>query len=72
MTTRPEFTPEEQRLQDLGQRTRGPIDKAVAAYRAANNGGNPPNEQALLPYFATKEEGADFLELVEAQKAGRR
>jgi hypothetical protein len=72
MTTRPEFSPEAVRLQEMGQRLDQPIKKAVAAYRAANNGGNPPSEQALLSYFATKEEGADFLELVEASKtAGR-
>jgi hypothetical protein len=56
----------------MGQRLDQPIKKAVAAYQAANNGGNPPSEQALLPYFATKEEGADFLELVEASKAAGR
>jgi hypothetical protein len=41
--------------------------KAVEAYRAANNGNNPPNEAAVLPYFATPQEGADYAEFMEAR-----
>jgi hypothetical protein len=60
-----------QRLNDLGRRI-GPLaNKAVEAYRAANHGNMPPNEQALLPYFATPSEGADFVEFLEAQKKTR-
>ena len=46
--------------------------KAVEAYRAANNGNQPPSPEALIPYFATPQEGADFVEFLEAQKAAGR
>ena len=36
--------------------------RAVAAYMAANNGDLPAGLPALLPYFATPQEGADFTE----------
>ena len=42
---------------------------AMDAYRAANNGQSPPNPEALIPYFATPQQGADFVEFLEAQKA---
>lgn len=38
---------------------------ALAAYRAAHNGSPPRDPRALLPYFATPQEGADYLELLE-------
>jgi hypothetical protein len=44
-------------------------NRAIEACRAANNGNMPQREQALLPYFATPQEGADFVEFLEAQKA---
>jgi hypothetical protein len=44
-------------------------NRAIEACRAANNGNLPQREQALLPYFATPQEGADFVEFLEAQKA---
>lgn len=70
-TTRPELSLEIMRTQELGRRIQKPLNQALSAYRAANNGNNPPNEQALLSYFATPQEGADFVEYLEAQKAAR-
>lgn len=68
-TTKPEFPPEVLRAQELGRKTKPAVDKALAAFRAANNGNNPKDEQALLHYFASPQEGADFVEFVEARKA---
>jgi hypothetical protein len=45
------------------------VKQAVAAYRAANENRTPPDERALIPYFATPKDGADFVEYVEARKA---
>lgn len=67
LTTRPEVPPAVLRVRELGQRLQGPAMKAVEAYRAAHNGTNPPNEAAVLPYFATPQEGADYAEFMEAR-----
>ena len=67
-TTRPEVPPLEARVEELAPKIQESVMQAVNAYRAANNGGNPPNKQALLPYFATPQESADFTEFMEAQK----
>lgn len=67
----PQPTPEMARVNELTQKLRPSISKAVEAYRTAHNGQNPPRENpiAMLPYFASPQEGADFVELLEAQKA---
>ena len=67
-TTRPDFPPEVLRVYELAERIQPSINQALAAYRNAN-GKNPPNEQALVPFFPTAKEGADFVEYVEAKKA---
>lgn len=68
-TTRPDFPPEVARVNELGERV-GPLaNQALRAYRTANDGKAPPNEQALIPYFASPKEGADFVEFLEAKKA---
>jgi len=67
-TTHPDIPPEIVRVQELSSKVQPSILQAVNAYRAANNGGNPPNEQALMPYFASSQEAANFVELLEAQK----
>ena len=66
---RPEPSPAEKLASELMNRLKPAIGRAVEAYRAANNGQNPSGPDALLPYFATPQEGADFVEAVEAQKA---
>ena len=72
-TTKLEQTPEQIRADQLNQRMRPAINTAVEAYRAANNGKAPDTPEAIIAYFATPQEGADFVEFLEAQKAtGRR
>ena len=68
-TTKIEMPPEVIRARELGARVEKLVPDAVNAYRAANNGKNPPNEKALIPYFASPKEGADFVEFIEAKKA---
>lgn len=74
-TTRPEISQIEQRAEELEQQ-RERIDPLVRdafeAYRAANNGNKPPNPEALIPYFATPQDAADFIEHMEAQKSASR
>jgi len=72
LTTRPEIPPAVLRAQELGHKVQASALKAVDAYRAAHNGGTPPNEQAILAYFATPQEGADYAEFLEARKAASR
>ena len=44
------------------------VKAAKDAYHAAHSGQEPPNLEALIPYFATPQEGADYVELLEAWK----
>lgn len=61
----------EQQMGELAQKGIAARQKAIEAYRVANQGKNPPpqNAQALIPYFGTPQEGADYVEFLEAQKA---
>lgn len=68
-TTKPDVPPEVTRAEELNQKVQPAIKKAVAAYQAAHEGKSPPNSDTLLAYFATPQEGADFAEFLEAQKA---
>ena len=63
--------PAMQRARELGIKIGPAANRAIGAYRAANNGNMPQNEQALFPYFASPQEGADFVEFLETQKAAR-
>lgn len=65
-------TPEMIRADELNERLRPSIRKALEAYQAANNGKPPAGPEAIVAYFATPQEGADFVELIEAQKAAGR
>ncbi len=69
LTTKPDIPPAVLHVRELSQKLQAPTMKAVEAYRAAHNGGNPPNEAAVLPYFTTPQEGADYAEFIEARKA---
>ena len=60
--------PVSQRVHELQRKNAAARAKAIEAYRAAH-GGPPTRAEALVPYFATPQEGADFVELLEAQKA---
>jgi hypothetical protein len=61
----------ERQVRDLAERLKPAVMLATEAYRAAHNGAQPTNLNALLPYFATPQEGADFVELLTAANAGR-
>lgn len=69
MTTPLDIPPAVIHAQELGKKVEAAAMKAVAAYRAAHNGNNPPNENAVLPFFATPQEGADYVEFMEARVA---
>ena len=68
-STQPDVPPEVVRVEQLSKTVQPTIKNAVTAYQAAHNGSSPPNSDALLAYFATPKEAADFAEFVEAQKA---
>ncbi len=68
-TTHLDIPPEVARVQELSAKVLKPSTSALQAYRAAHGGGNPPNEEAVLPYFATPEEAADFAEFIKAKRA---
>lgn len=68
-TTHPDYPPEMTRYRELDAKVKPTIQTAVAAYRAAHDGKNPPTLNAVLPYFSTPQEGADFAEYVELQKS---
>ena len=59
----PRLSPDETRVLAVASAMKA----ATESYRAAHNGQEPPNLQALIPYFATPQEGADYVELLEAQ-----
>lgn len=58
------LAPDEERLLKVVSTMKAAMD----AYHAAHSGQEPPNIQALIPYFATPQEGADYVEYLEAQK----
>ena len=60
------------RARQLGDRLEPSVRRATEAYRLANQGRDPRDEPALIPYFATPPEGADYVELLEARKQARR
>jgi hypothetical protein len=68
-TTQPEFPPDVARLSEMTARLGPSIKTALKAYRDSHNGGMPPDEQALVPYFANEKEGADYVEAWEAKRA---
>ncbi|MEY2882265.1 MAG: hypothetical protein RLZZ15_4645 [Verrucomicrobiota bacterium] len=61
-------TAAQRRADELGNKIRDAVNRALTAYRAANGGAGPADPRALLPFFATPQEGADFVEALEAQR----
>jgi RNA polymerase sigma factor (sigma-70 family) len=59
-STVPDPPTDEERAQDMMQRVGPSVGQAVAAYRAANQGQNPPNPDALTPYFTDPADAAAF------------
>lgn len=64
-------TPQEH-AQELMQNVGPAVTAAVNAYRTANQGQNPPNEQALMPFFTNPQDAAAFTEAMEANKAAQK
>ena len=64
-------TPEMTQAMEFVQRVVSSTEKAIQAYRGAR-GDMPPmdaNPEALIPYFASPQEGADFVEYIGVMKA---
>jgi hypothetical protein len=57
------------REQELGKQVEPLAQKAIEAYRATTNGNRPPSPEALTPYFATPQDGADWIEFLKAGRA---
>ncbi len=64
----PPLSPDETRVLSLASAAKA----ATEAYHAAHHGKEPPNPEALIPYFATPQEGADWVELIDAQKGAEK
>jgi hypothetical protein len=60
------------RATELKSKTSASLEKAVAAYKAAHNNQVPLNREAYIPYFESPQEGADFVEFLDAVKAATR
>lgn len=71
-TTRPEPSAAMLRAVDLARRIEPAYKKALQSYSAAQGRFTVPSNEKLIPYFATAQEGADFVEFIEAQKAASR
>lgn len=71
-TTPVEDPPELKRVWEIEAKVQDSVRAARESYRLANKGKDPPNQRALLPYFATPQEGADFDELLEARAVASR
>ena len=67
-TTQINLPPAAARAEELRKKVQDPAQAAREAYRLSNQGKDPKNEQALIPFFATPQEGADFVEYLEAKK----
>ncbi|MSU48016.1 MAG: RNA polymerase sigma factor [Opitutus sp.] len=67
-TTQIETPPVVALTEELGKKVKASLQAATEAYRLANQGRDPKNEQALLPFFSTPQEGADFVDYLEAKK----
>jgi RNA polymerase sigma factor (sigma-70 family) len=50
----------------------GSFSRAWTAYQAAHNNALPNTPEALIPYFATPKEGADYVDALEARKSPRK
>ena len=57
-----------ERIKELGQKLNSAGREATTAYLAAHNGQPPASPDALIPYFANPQDGADFVEFLEAMK----
>jgi hypothetical protein len=58
--------------QELMQSVRPAISKALVSYRANNQGQDPPNSEALTPYFSNPQDATAFAQANEAIAAARK
>jgi hypothetical protein len=68
-TTQLEPPSEAERAQEMMQAVGPAVSQAVAAYRSGNQGQNPPNPEALTPYFTNPQDAAAFAQAREAVAA---
>jgi hypothetical protein len=64
-----DYPASEARFREMEAAQRHVIMAATEAYRTANGGKDVLKDLALLPYFATPQQAADYLELIDAMKA---
>ena len=57
-----------ERIKELGRKLQTAGRAATDAYLAAHSGTPPASPDALIPYFANPQDGADFVEFLEAMK----
>jgi RNA polymerase sigma factor (sigma-70 family) len=57
--------------QELMQSVAPALQQALAAYRAGNQGQNPPSPEALTPYFTNPQDAAAFAQARDAMKAAQ-
>jgi RNA polymerase sigma factor (sigma-70 family) len=60
---------EDEKAQELAASVAPAVNQAVAAYKAANQGQNPPTPEALTPYFTNPQDAVTFAQAREAMKA---
>jgi RNA polymerase sigma factor (sigma-70 family) len=68
-TTAIDYPPAVLRARQMADQIAPAVEDAIKAYRQANGGQRPANDKALLPYFSSPKEGADFVEFLDAKKA---
>lgn len=68
-TTSIDFPPEVLHARQMADQIAPAVKNAIKAYQQANNGQAPPNDKALIPYFSSPKDGADFVEFLDAKKA---
>lgn len=70
-TTRIDYPPAIARMKAAAAVVRPAAKAAYEAYRMANGGKDPDDFDKLMPFFATPQQRADFMEFREAQKAAK-
>jgi len=58
-----------ERAQEMAQKVAPAVAQAVAAYRASNPGQDPPNPEALTPFFANPQDASAFAQARQAMAA---
>jgi hypothetical protein len=71
-TTKIEVPQAEARAERLEENIADSRQAASQAYRLANEGLDPNDESMLIPYFSTPQEGADFVEYLDAKKIAQK